>query len=80
VDFAAVKMVRQTTPILSPDPVLVSVRAAGMDPGTTYEMLPPGTYALCVSVGSKQGTPTIALPLEGGQNRRYPVGTITVER
>ena len=70
----------RTTPILSPDPVLISIQAAGMDPGTTYEMLPPGSYALCVSVGSKQGTPTIALPLEGGKNRRYPVGTITVER
>ena len=51
-----------------------------MDPGSTYEMLKPGTYTLCVSAGSRQGTPAIALPLEGGRNRRYPVGTVTVER
>ena len=62
-----------------PDPVLVSARAAGMDPGPTYEMLKPGDYTLCVSVGSKQGTPEIALPLPNGTNRRYPLGKITVE-
>ena len=70
----------RTVTVLSPDPVLTSVKAAGMDPGATYEMLPSGIYTLCVSVGSRQGTPAIALPLEGGRGRRYPVGTITVER
>ena len=63
----------------NPDPVLTAARAAGMDPGDIYEMLKPGAYTLCVSVGSKQGTPAIALPLANGHDRRYPLGTIKVE-
>ena len=63
----------------NPDPVLTAARAAGMDPGDIYEMLKPGDYTLCVSVGAKQGTPAIALPLANGHGRRYPLGTITVE-
>ena len=31
-----------------------------------------------VSVGTAQGTPEIALPLENGKGRRYPVGTVRV--
>ena len=41
-------------------------------------MLVPGEYALCVSVGSRQGTPKIALPLAGGAGRRYQVGHVTI--
>lgn len=39
----------------------------------------PGNYDLFVSVGTRDGTPTIALPLEGhdGQ-RRYRLGTVTL--
>ena len=49
------------------------------DPGTTVELLKPGTYTLAVSVGRKDGKPTIALPLAGDAQRRlYPLGRITV--
>lgn len=68
-----------TVDILDPDPVLAAARRAGMDPGTKYVMLKPGTYTLCVSVGSAQGTPEIALPLANGKNRRYPIGKMTVK-
>ncbi|HOQ46370.1 MAG TPA: DUF4832 domain-containing protein [Bryobacteraceae bacterium] len=42
-------------------------------------ILKPGTYTVWVSVGSRIGTPQIALPLdnEDGQ-RRYRIGTITI--
>ena len=42
--------------------------------------LKPGIYALAVSVGSRIGTPEIALPLDGqiGATRRYRLGTVTV--
>ena len=37
----------------------------------------PGTYDLYVSVGKSDGTPTIAMPLKGGDGqRRYKIGTI----
>ena len=41
----------------------------------------PGVYTLCVSIGSPDGTPRIALPLKNqvGNTRRYPVGAITVK-
>jgi hypothetical protein len=45
---------------------------------TSFDMLAPGEYDLCVSVGTRQGTPKIALPLAGGNCRRYPVGKVTV--
>ena len=47
---------------------------------TSVPTLTPGTYTLCVSLGEPNGTPRIALPLKGGRNLRYPVGTITVTR
>ena len=41
--------------------------------------LRPGTYGVFVSVGSRTGTPRIALPLEGDDGaRRYRLGTVTV--
>ena len=41
----------------------------------------PGTYDLFLSVGSRDGTPEIALPLSGSDGqRRYRLGTITVEK
>jgi hypothetical protein len=41
----------------------------------------PGVYTLCVSLGSPDGTPRIALPLKSqiGNTRRYSVGAITVK-
>ena len=39
----------------------------------------PGTYDLYISVGIPDGTPTIELPLEGGDGqRRYKIGSITL--
>ena len=42
-------------------------------------LLKPGTYRVFVSVGSRIGTPAIALPLAGedGQ-KRYQIGTIRI--
>lgn len=40
----------------------------------------PGTYDLYLSVGSRDGTPTIELPIEGSDGqRRYKIGTITLK-
>ena len=47
-------------------------------PGEKVELLKPGIYTLAVSVGRKDGKPEIALPLEGGIDRIYPVGKIEV--
>jgi hypothetical protein len=42
-------------------------------------ILKPGRYAVYVSVGSRTGTPRIALPIEGDDGqRRYRLGEITV--
>ena len=45
---------------------------------TRVPTLTPGSYTLCASLGDPDGTPRLALPLKGGQNRRYPVGKIVV--
>ena len=47
---------------------------------TRVPTLAPGTYALAVSLGDRDGTPRLALPLKGGVGRRYPVGTIRLIR
>jgi hypothetical protein len=42
-------------------------------------MVKPGTYEVFISVGSRDGTPQIALPLaEGDGQRRYRLGQLTV--
>jgi hypothetical protein len=45
-----------------------------------FAPLGSGVYSLAVSVGSRQGTPEIALPLGGqvGTTRRYILGKVTV--
>ncbi len=55
-------------------------RKRGRALATHSVLLKPGTYDLAVSVGSRQGTPVIALPLEGavGGTRRYVVGKMKV--
>ena len=64
-----------------PDNCVVWAREKGREFADTVVMLKPGTYTLAVSVGSLQGTPEIALPLEGGRaDRRYPLGTLTVRK
>jgi len=63
----------------SPDCVIDWARGKGWEPGEWNVMLPAGTYDLCVSAGSRQGTPTIALPLETSRSdRRYCLGRMTV--
>ena len=62
------------------DKVLACLRANGRVTETSFDMLAPGDYTLCISVGTRQGTPKIALPLADGSGRRYPLGRITVER
>ena len=62
------------------DMVLDGLRKSGRVTETSFDMLAPGEYALCVSVGSRQGTPKIALPIAGGKCRRYPLGRVTVVR
>ena len=42
--------------------------------------IPRGEYVLAVSLGDMDGTPRIALPLNGGRpDRRYPLGKITLK-
>jgi len=50
--------------------------------GACVGTLAPGTYALCVSVGRRDGTPRIALPLndEIGTSHRYRLGAISIRR
>ena len=38
----------------------------------------PGEYTLCVSLGTEDGVPKLALPLKDGKGRRYPVGRIRI--
>ena len=66
--------------IPEPDNCVVWARAAGRKFPDTFAPLKPGTYTLAVSVGSWQGTPEIALPLDGqiGTTRRYEIGRIHV--
>ncbi|MBM3744540.1 MAG: DUF4832 domain-containing protein [Acidobacteria bacterium] len=43
-------------------------------------LLKPGTYGLHISVGTRTGTPRIALPLEGDDgHRRYRLGSVRIE-
>ena len=60
------------------DQVLADLRSRGRLAEESFDLLSPGEYVLCVSVGTRQGTPKIALPLAGGHARRYPLGKVTV--
>ena len=60
------------------DGMLNLCRKRGYAIGGEQQLLKPGRYTLNVSVGSRSGTPQIALPLENGVQRRYPVGPIDV--
>ena len=48
------------------------------DPGKEVVLLEPGTYALAVSVGRRNGTAEFALPLENGKEHIYPIGLIEI--
>jgi hypothetical protein len=67
--------------IPQPDNCVVWSLNAGRVFDDVVVMLKPGEYELCVSVGDVQGTPTIALPIEGqlGNSRRYRLGKMRVE-
>ena len=60
------------------DYVLLDLRQRGRVLETRHDILKPGKYRLCVSIGRRDGTPVIALPLEGGFGRRYPIGTVEI--
>ena len=63
------------------DQVLADLRnSQGRVLETSFDMLAPGEYDLCVSVGTRQGTPKIALPIAGGNARRYSIGKVTVSK
>ena len=49
--------------------------------GPRVVSLKPGVYTLCVSVGRRDGTPRVALPLDGqvGKTRRYRLGAVRVK-
>jgi len=63
-----------------PDNCVVWARKAERKFPDTFSPLKPGVYTLAVSVGSRQGTPEIALPLGGqvGATRRYAIGRVHV--
>lgn len=61
------------------DGVLVHVETFGPAEIAANPRVPtiaPGEYALCVSLGDRDGTPRLALPLRGAANRRHPIGRI----
>ena len=62
------------------DVVFARGQEMGIDPPLVWQMLKRGEYDLCVSVGTRQGTPRIALPLKDriGDTRRYKLGRMTV--
>ena len=48
-------------------------------PFALAEVVKSGTYEVFISVGDRDGTPRLALPLAGNDgHRRYRLGTITV--
>ena len=61
------------------DQVLEDLRKSGRVTETAHDMLAVGEYTLCVSVGNRQGTPKIALPLARENSRRYSVGKVVVK-
>jgi len=79
----------RTLPVGPPDkaePVAREVRSVSQDsrPPTAWALPPanilkPGTYTVWVSVGTRTGTPKIALPLGGDDGeRRYKLGEIRI--
>ncbi|MBR4653068.1 MAG: beta-galactosidase [Kiritimatiellae bacterium] len=62
------------------DHLLLLARKRGFAQETESVLLKPGSYMLCLSVGTRAGTPQIALPISGPSNsRRYPIGWLTVQ-
>lgn len=58
----------------------VTTRVSGFTIGGVGPTTKPGTYDLFISVGTRDGTPQIALPLTGDDGqRRYRLGTVTLQ-
>jgi len=58
----------------------VAMLESGFTIGGVAPTTKPGTYDLFISVGMRDGTPQIALPLEGDDgHRRYRLGTVTLQ-
>ena len=55
-------------------------KVGGRDWKGSVPTIASGAYTLCVSLGDEAGVPTIALPLDGGSDRLYPLGTLKVNR
>jgi hypothetical protein len=63
------------------DQVPVAERKAEFVAGRVAPVTLPGDYALYVSVGQRDGTPRIALPLAGDDGqRRYKLGQMVLRR
>lgn len=63
-----------------PDAVPTQAHASTFRAGLFAPVTKPGRYAVYVSVGRRDGTPQIALPLPGDDGqRRYKLGTITLK-
>ena len=61
-------------------PLLIMKDGSVRTHGPNVPTVAPGAYSLAVSVGRRDGTPRIALPLDGqvGKSRRYRLGKITI--
>lgn len=63
-----------------PDSIPVTGHTSSFRIGLIAPTTLPGTYDVYISVGKRDGTPVIALPLDNGDGqRRYKLGTITIE-
>ncbi len=63
------------------DQIPVTERRAEFVAGQVAPVTLPGEYALYVSVGLRDGTPKLALPLSGDDGqRRYKLGQVVLRR
>ncbi|MCU0778399.1 MAG: DUF4832 domain-containing protein, partial [Akkermansiaceae bacterium] len=64
----------------APGAAPVTAYASKFTIGLVAPTTKPGTYDLFISVGTRDGSPVIALPLTGDDGqRRYRLGTVTLE-
>jgi hypothetical protein len=69
----------RTLAVGAPGEAPVVQHASGFTAGRIAPVTRPGAYSLFVSVGRRDGTPVIALPLTGDdEQRRYKVGIVTL--
>ena len=70
----------RTLKVGPPDAPPITEHVSGFTIGLVAPVTKPGTYDLFVSVGPRDGTPRIALPLGGDDGqRRYRLGTISLQ-